>query len=462
MNSSDNSTGKKMSDFHHALKIIDELCIGCSKCMNICPTHAIRVRNGKARLMDNRCIDCGECYKICPVSAIIIEQDDFSRIFPFKYRVALVPAVFFAQFPTKYSIGRITHALLGLGFTHVFEIENGARLIRQETRKLLAEDREEKPLISTFCPAIVRLVQVKFPALVHHLMLLKPPLDAAAIWFRHHLEQQGASQEETGIFYITQCAAKIAAIKSPAEGQASPISGVINMDEIYNKVSAKLQADEGDFLQGNEKQAIMPGSADVLWSLTNGEASQVTGKHMAIDGVHNVTNFLEKLEQEEHPAFDFLELRSCDESCAGGVLTTENRFLTAERMRSRARKCAADESGKQPSAMLYFDKEILPLLTIEDIKPRSMMKLDEDMGEALRKMKLIRQIMQMLPMVDCGACGSPGCQALAEDIVQGRAMMENCIFIQRRYEQKGMLKPEVSIEIVKKIWGANKIDNENK
>ena len=112
--------------------------------------------------------------------------------------------------------------------------------------------------------------------------------------------------------------------------------------------------------------------------------------------------------------------------------------------------------------MLYFDHEILPLLTIAEIKPRSMMKLDEDMGEALRKMKMIRQILQMLPMVDCGACGSPGCQALAEDIVQGRAMMENCIFIQRRYEQKGMLKPEVSAEIVKRIWGANKIDNENK
>jgi Fe-S-cluster-containing hydrogenase component 2 len=45
-----------MKDFHHALKIIDDLCIGCSKCMNICPTHAIRVRKGKAKLMDNHCI----------------------------------------------------------------------------------------------------------------------------------------------------------------------------------------------------------------------------------------------------------------------------------------------------------------------------------------------------------------------------------------------------------------------
>jgi uncharacterized Fe-S cluster-containing protein len=63
--------------------------------------------------------------------------------------------------------------------------------------------------------------------------------------------------------------------------------------------------------------------------------------------------------------------------------------------------------------------------------------------------------------VDCGACGSPGCQALAEDIVQGRAIMENCIFIQRRYEQKGMLKPSDAVEIQKKIWGADKFESNN-
>ena len=205
---------QKHSNFHHALRIIDELCIGCSKCMNICPTHAIRVRHGKARLMDNHCIDCGECYRICPVNAIMIEQDDFSQIYDYNFRVALVPAVFFGQFPSKYPIEEIYGALLGLGFTHVFEIENGVDIIRNEARKIIQSETENKPLISTFCPAIVRLIQVKFPALVHNFTLLKPPLDVAAIWFRKYLQWKGAPEKETGVFYITQCAAKIAAIKS--------------------------------------------------------------------------------------------------------------------------------------------------------------------------------------------------------------------------------------------------------
>lgn len=444
-----------MNDFHHALKIVDELCIGCSRCMHICPTSAIRVRQGKARLMDNRCIDCGECYRICPVSAVIIEQDDLSKIFDYTVRVALVPAVFFGQFPSKFNIRKIYSVLMDMGFTHVLEVEHGADIIRNEARKIIAAEKENKPLISAFCPAIVRLIQVKFPALVHHFILLKPPLDVAAEYMKLHLKKKGFHQSDIGIFYFTQCAAKIAAVKSPAEQEASQIDGVINMDSMYNKVFQILQGGE------NSDTCALPQSDSlsaegIMWSLTTGESNNAPGHRMAIDGVHNVINFLEKLEKEDHPNFDFLELRACDESCAGGVLTNENRFLTVERMRNRAKN--NDGNQQRPSKIVKYSNELMPGIRLSEIKPRSMMKLDEDMGEAMRKMKMIRQIMQMLPMVDCGACGSPGCQALAEDIVQGRGMMENCIFVQRRYEKKGMLSPGDSLNIMKDVWGRGKFE----
>ncbi len=447
-----------MNDFHHALKIVDDLCIGCSLCMNICPTQAIRVRKGKAKLMNNRCIDCGECFRICPVGAILIEQDDFGLIFNYKYRVALIPAVFFGQFPSKYPISKIYQTLLNLGFTHVFEVENGVDIIKKTTREILSQDHDTKPLISTFCPAIVRLIQVKFPALVHNFTLLKPPLDIAALYFRKHLQKLGADESEIGIFYFTQCAAKIAAIKSPAEEEKSPITGVINMDSAFNKVYQKVKQENGE---SSVQMPVTAGFAsnDVLWSLTTGESDTAMGRRMAIDGIHNVIAFLEKLEQEENPDFDFLELRACDESCAGGVLTSENRFLTVERIKKRVRKMNAEQpQTEQNQDILNYEDELRRMIFVEEIKPRSMMKLDEDMGEAMKKMKLIRQIVQMLPMVDCGACGSPGCYALAEDIVQSRGIMENCIFIQRRYEEKGMLKPSDSLQIMKNVWGSDKFE----
>ena len=52
--------------FYHALQIEEEGCIGCSRCMKICPTEAIRIFDGKASIQEHRCIDCGKCMEKCP------------------------------------------------------------------------------------------------------------------------------------------------------------------------------------------------------------------------------------------------------------------------------------------------------------------------------------------------------------------------------------------------------------
>jgi Fe-S-cluster-containing hydrogenase component 2 len=111
-------------DFHHALKVVDEVCIGCTHCISVCPTQAIRVRKGKAAIIDNRCIDCGECYKACPVSAFIVEQDDLQMIYNYPVRVVLLPGVLIGQFPEKIETSRIYAALKEIGFTHIYEVEN--------------------------------------------------------------------------------------------------------------------------------------------------------------------------------------------------------------------------------------------------------------------------------------------------------------------------------------------------
>ena len=444
-------------NFHHALKIREDLCIGCSHCMNVCPTEAIRVRNGKSWLIADRCVDCGECFRVCPVSAIIIDHDDFKNIFDFKTRVALVPAVFTGQFPEDVSIRQITSVLMDLGFTHVYEVENGVDIVRDAIQQTKKENPDKKPLISSFCPAIVRLIQVKFPALVDNIMLLKPPLDISAIHIRKTLVDQGIPEKETGVFYITPCAAKIAAIKDPVGETSSPITGVINMDVLFNKVYRQVK-------QKNIQSCTIPVGKMLTqesrcWSLTNGEASQIKGRSLAIDEIQNVTDFLERLENEEVSGIDFLELRACDESCAGGVLTVSNRFLTAERLRNLPENNLPEEEYIHPDDFTPISENkdyLLQHIGIDEVKPRSMMKLDENMSEAMKKMEKVNRLMQLLPMVDCGICGAPSCQALAQDIAQGKAHVNQCIFIQKILEQKGELSLEDSVKIMQGVWGYGK------
>lgn len=425
--------------------------------MRVCPTEALRVKDGKAILYEDRCVDCGECFRVCPVNAIIIEQDDFSKIFGYKHRVALVPAVLMGQFPEDLSPSEIYSVLLELGFTDVYEVENSVEVLVDEVNAYVSDGKHERPIISSFCPAIIRLIQVKFPSLVDNIMLLRPPLDVSAHYCKKQLMDKGIAEEEIGIFYITPCAAKIAAIKSPVGEDNSEVTGVINMDLIYNRVLRTLKQKGLETCVLPEKTSLTERS--ILWSLTNGEAAHVKGRCMAIDEIHNVIEFLEKIESEEITDIDFLELRACDESCAGGVLAAGNRFLTVEKLRSRAANIKAEEETlPDPSwkDIAEYKGFLSSMLAIHPVKPRSMLKLDEDMAKAMKKMERVRRIMCFLPGIDCGTCGAPSCQALAEDIVQGKAAISHCIFIQRNMEQTRKLDPDHAYRIMEKIWGKDR------
>ncbi len=194
-----------LKPFHHALKILENKCTGCVHCMRVCPTDAIRIFSGKAHVDQNRCVDCGECLNACPMNAIVVEQDDFNKIFSFEIRALLVPAMLIGQFPEDIVESQILTALHELGFTHIFEVETVVPFLN-EIYIDYQEKTNKKPLISSFCPAIVRLIQVRFPSLVGNITELKAPLDIAALYVRNLLERKKRKKDKdknVGVFYVT-------------------------------------------------------------------------------------------------------------------------------------------------------------------------------------------------------------------------------------------------------------------
>lgn len=416
-----------METFYHALQIDYEKCIGCTHCMSKCPTKAIRIRDRKAHIREEWCVDCAECMKVCPSGAIYVEQDDFQDIFNYPCRVVLVPSIFTGQF-SKYTTEReINSALYELGFTHVFPVEFTSDIVCREMSRL-KDNAEEKPVISAFCPSIVRLIQIRFPMLADNILPVKSPANASADYFHKVLCDEGIPRDHIGIFYVSPCAAKIAAMKG--EEDSSPtIRGIINMDTLYNKVSHILSNRH----KGHKVSTPFPLSLtkkEMRWSQTNGEAKYFSGRCLAIDEIHNVIEFLERMETTtEIRNVDFLELRACDCSCAGGVLTVANRFLATERMKKR--------SGSQGKLPVIYATENLEALThlqqnidIPPIQPKQKLLYSGTRNEILRKMEQADNLMRYLPHLDCGACGSPNCKALAEDVVRQEAQIKDCIFMQ--------------------------------
>lgn len=45
-------------------------CIGCKKCEKNCPSDAIKVENGVARIDYSKCTNCGTCMEVCPRGTI--------------------------------------------------------------------------------------------------------------------------------------------------------------------------------------------------------------------------------------------------------------------------------------------------------------------------------------------------------------------------------------------------------
>jgi iron only hydrogenase large subunit-like protein len=436
---------------YHAIKVDTIKCIGCVHCMKACPTEAIRIENGVATIRDNRCVDCGNCLRACPVNAFYVEQDSLEQLKKFKFRVVLFPSVMVGQFPEIYSENQIYQALLNLGFTHIFEVEQPIQWliepIQNEVRK-----SSNRPLISSFCPAIVRLIQIRYPSLTDNIVPLKAPHDLAAHYAINLLAQKGIQRHEIGIFYVSPCSAKMAAVKRPLGEKVSIVDGLINMNELYNQIMRIIPlVPETDTKHLRENLS----SDGILWCLPRGEARKFKRRSMAIDGIHNVVKFLERLENEEVPELDFLELKSCDQGCAGGILLTGNRFLTVERLQKRAKLYLPGFKVQPDSA---FKKAVQQKLLAESIHPKPVFRLDEDRLKALAKLRKIDKILCQLPGIDCGGCGAPNCHALAEDMVQGSAKMTDCIFLQERYLRDGKLTLKKVFKNLDSTWGENRIE----
>ena len=443
--------------FRHSLKVNDYLCKGCTTCMRSCPTGAIRIRNGKAVITDNKCVDCGECMQVCPHKAIYIKQDDFGRLFNYRYRVCLVPTTFIGQFEEKYNTKAIYSCIMKLGFTHIYEVEHEMSRMVQLYNMYMDDHPEITTFISPYCPAVTRLIQVRFPSLVDNVIHVRAPLELASRVITKRLMDEGASRQSIGVFYVTPCAAKIAAVKYPVSGKETYVSGVINMDFLYNKVLLMLHDSDKNAQPINHALT----SKDVLWSLSGGEAPHFKGAHYAVDGLKNVLDFLEKLEDDAVDAPGLVEMRMCDQGCVGGVLSINNRFVARKRLEYRARLFERLERSKLRTPTVddtSLTPEMIDVMTIPEIKPRSIFKLNDNFAEAFKMAERMKKIEKALPGVNCSACGAPSCSALAEDIVRGDAGIDTCIFINRH--------SQASEDAIRSIWGdrvkTKEINKENK
>ncbi len=295
-------------------------------------------------------------------------------------------------------------------------------MVSEATRKYLETRNHVKPAISSACPAVVRLIRVCFPELIDNIILVNAPVEEAGRLARNKaVAKTGLKPEEIGVFFISPCPAKITSFKQPMGTDKSNVDGAIAINDIYpHLLKAMEKMSEHDEMMALHDSGVI----GIGWATSGGEASgTLKDNALAADGIENCIKILEEVERGNLDSVDFIELNACQGGCVGGSLTAENPFIAKSRL-MKLRKynpvsCNHLLSDDIPEEMLWSN----PIEPCDDV-----MKLADNVQEAMERMARMKELLKTFPGLDCGTCGAPGCRALAEDVVRGFTTEHDCVF----------------------------------
>jgi iron only hydrogenase large subunit-like protein len=392
--------------------------------MRRCPTQAIRVVNGKAVISDELCVDCGHCIDACPESAIAISEDNLDGIAQFKYKAIVASPVLYSQFEPRIHPYIIHLALKGLGFDYVVDVAPYSLALERALELYIESYKGRLPLISSQCPCVIRLIQVKYPDLAELMIPLEVPRELAARETKKGLQNKlGIAPGELGVFHVASCPAKMVSIRQPAEKNRSWFDGYISVRGIYPILVPHVLAINKEF-----DASTVP--SDFCFS-TNpvSDGSQVVREKakdnwLAVSGLYSVMSILNDIENTKLRNVTYIEASAHMLGCVGGPSNVESPYI------ARANSLRQKENYQRP---VQLDDEDIARKLKEGyffmehpILPRPTAFFDTDLETSIKRMKERERIYQKLPQIDCGCCGSPTCMTFAEDLVRGEVKATDC------------------------------------
>jgi len=412
--------------FYHAHKVDADLCRGNMTCMRACPTQAIRVKKGKAVITDDLCVDCGNCIQVCRARAVVPITDTVADVSRFRYKVVVPSSVLYSQFEPDVHPYIIHLALKRLGFDHVADVGMSTMALAKALVRYSEKYKGHLPLISSHCPALVRLVQVRFPDLVDQVLPLDVPREITARDIRRNLPSKlGLKPEEIGIFYIAPCPAKIVSINQPAEKARSWFDGAVSMSDVYSVLIPHVVAIKETFDRRDVPDDFVfhPGWS-MMGSLTAADGMK---NWLAVSGLDHVTRILNDIESGRLRNIDFVEALTCMLGCIGGTFCVENPYVARANSMKQSIEYEKRIEIDEADVIARFDQGYFKLE--RPVLPRPTTFFDTDLATSIKRMKEKERVYRKLPQIDCGCCGAPTCMTFAEDFVRGDAELTDCVML---------------------------------
>lgn len=412
--------------YYHSHVIIQERCKGTLNCLRACPTKALRYRNERIIFYDDLCVDCGSCINSCPENVFLPVIDELADFDKFEYKIVVPSHTLYTQFGANVHPGIIHKALLSLGFDAVHEISKHAHELSYVVSESLKSEKLIKPIISNFCPAVIRLIQVSYPNLVD----LVSPFDvsrelAAKEAKLLYSRKLGLPLDKIGVIFISPCPAMVVSIKQPAEKEKSWIDGAIAISDIYNRILPIIMELKNEKTEETNNEFFYYGKS---WGQLGFILRYLDPDNtISVAGIDNVKMILDDIEDSRLKNVDYIEAFICPQGCIGGTYCVENPYIsrhTAIMLEKRfGNPPELDSSEINKKIENNYHK------LDEKVVPRKTRLMESDINTCIKKMKQKERILTKLPNKNCGICGAPTCETFAEDCAWGDADLTDCVFL---------------------------------
>jgi signal transduction histidine kinase/Fe-S-cluster-containing hydrogenase component 2 len=410
---------------------VGEICKKCYSCVRSCPTKALLVRGGQADIIEDFCISCGYCVNVCSQGAkrVVSSLPAVREILagPGAKYALLAPSfpAAFLDLPPE----RLVGALHAAGFDGVYEVAFGADLVAQEYARRFHELQErgsEDFLISTPCPAVVQYVEKVLPELAPHLAGIASPMEAMARVVRQKLCGQEES-ERARLVFIGPCVAK--KVEAWRSGEVDAVLTFSELAELF--ADARIEppaARPADFRPPHANLGrIYPVTGGLLKAAAI-DADILESPVYVVEGAERVMDILRVLSQRvrtgQQVNYRLFDLLFCEGCIGGPVMVNDLTFFERKKyvvryMEGRPIMRDVEEWAEQHRDYLSVDLAAAfhPVIREEVAAPE----------EEIRRILALTGKNSPSDELNCGACGYASCRDKALAVFRGKAEVEMCL-----------------------------------
>ena len=393
-------------------------CKNCYKCIRNCPVKAIRVENQQAQIIEDQCILCEKCTSVCPQHAKV-EHDDIpdiqKEIAAGKKVIASVHPAYLVRYGWN-SVHLLEEKLQKMGFWKVFDAAQGAAMMKQEYTRILEAQHQQKMMISSNCPVVVRLIEKKYPHLTEYLA----PVCSAMQMHAQYLRKQ---YPDAVLVYVSPCISVMSELK---ERQAQ-MDYVITFRELSNWMDDMPQQQEQGKLP---EEVYLSRMTAVSGGLIQAMQPVEGQKYLSVDGMDQCREILKELQAGEYQDY-FIEMNACANGCIGGPYSQkrEKKLLDA---------LIAIRQISMPEGRPDYQKDYH--MEMPDVITRRFVPEESHSGKAITREQVTHVLQEMGKYtredeLNCGACGYDTCRAKAVAVIQGKAEVSMCIPYMREKQE---------------------------